>query len=337
MTSDGILGSEADTVDGGRRLRREAVVWVAGHRGLVGSAVWRTLKAEGFHRLVGKGSGELDLRDRAAVRSFVREVEPDVVVVAAARVGGIQANLSQPVTFLSDNLQIQVNVLDAALEAGVERLLFLGSSCVYPRLAKQPIGEGSLLKGPLEPTNEAYAVAKIAGIVQVQAVRRQYGLPWISAMPTNVYGPHDNFSPANSHVLAALVARYERARLMGEQSVVNWGTGRPRREFIHADDVARACLHLLEHYDGEEPINVGHGKDVSIADLARIVADAVGYEGETHWDHEHPDGMPRKLLDVSRLHRMGWRPTVGLTRGVSDTVKWYREHHLVRSTQDGEE
>jgi GDP-L-fucose synthase len=305
-------------------LDRDARVYVAGHRGLVGSAIVRKLHAEGFGDVVGRTSAELDLRDRDAVFEFFGEVQPRYVVLAAAKVGGIMANSTYPVDFLSDNVRIQVNVLDAALKVGVERLLFLGSSCIYPKFAAQPITEDSLLTGPLEPTNDAYAIAKIAGILHVQAVRRQYGLPWISAMPTNLYGPNDNFSPSGSHVLPALIRRYDGAASSGAPSVTNWGTGSPRRELLHADDMADACLHLLEHYDGPEQINVGSGTDATIRDIASAVAAAVGYTGETLWDTTKPDGTPQKLLDVSRLAQLGWRSQIGLHTGIERTVAWYR-------------
>jgi GDP-L-fucose synthase len=248
------------------------------------------------------------------------------MVLAAAKVGGILANDTYPVDFLSDNLRIQVNVMDAAIEAGVERLLFLGSSCIYPRLAPQPIKEEYLLTGHLEPTNDAYAIAKIAGILQVQAVRRQYGLPWISAMPTNLYGPGDNFSPTGSHVVPALIRRYDKAVASGATSVTNWGTGSPRREFLHVDDMAAACLHLLEHYDGSDQVNVGTGSDVTIKEIALIVADAVGFAGETDWDTSKPDGSPQKLLEVSKLAQAGWTSQIGLQEGLRSTVEWYRQH-----------
>ncbi|MBD2766098.1 GDP-L-fucose synthase [Kocuria sp. cx-455] len=307
-------------------LDRSAPFYVAGHRGLVGSAVWRHLENQGFDRLIGATSSEVDLRDRAAVERFMSEHRPRYVVLAAARVGGIAANNSRPVDFLSDNLRIQVNVLDAALAAGVERVLFLGSSCIYPKLAEQPLREDSLLTGYLEPTNDAYAIAKIAGIMQVQAVRRQYGLPWISAMPTNLYGPGDNFSPEGSHVLPAMIRRYDHAVEAGATSITNWGSGSPKREFLHVVDLATACLHLLEHYDGPQQVNVGTGEDVTIRELADQVAQATGYQGDTHWDTSKPDGTPRKLMDVSLLHAQGWSPTVDLTTGLRDTVAWYRAH-----------
>lgn len=313
-------------------LDRNARFYVAGHRGLVGSAVWRALEADGFTDLVGRTSAELDLRDRAAVFAFFGQTRPRYVVLAAARVGGILANVTYPVDFLSENLRVQLNVMDAALEHGVERLLFLGSSCIYPRLAPQPIKEEYLLTGHLEPTNEAYAIAKIAGILHVQAVRRQYGRPWISAMPTNLYGPGDNFSPTSSHVLPALIRRYEEARINGAASVTNWGSGAPRREFLHVDDMARACLHLLEHYDGPSQVNVGSGEDSTIKELAGIVAAAVGYEGAIEWDTTKPDGMPRKLLDVSMLRASGWAPQISLETGIASTVEWYRAHQDSRRT-----
>ncbi|MET7134940.1 GDP-L-fucose synthase [Cellulosimicrobium sp. MI9406] len=306
-------------------LDRDAVFYVAGHRGLVGSAVWRRLEAAGFGRLVGRTSAELDLTDRDAVFALFRAERPRYVVLAAAKVGGILANATHPVDFLSENVRIQVNVLDAARAVGVERLLFLGSSCIYPRLAPQPIVEESLLTGHLEPTNDAYAIAKIAGILHVQAVRRQDGLPWISAMPTNLYGPGDNFSPQGSHVLPALIRRYDEAVRSGSRVVTNWGTGTPRRELLHSDDLADACLHLLEHYDGAEHVNVGTGHDVTIREIAEAVADVVGYDGETRWDTSKPDGTPQKLLDVSRLRATGWEARTGLREGLERTVAWYRE------------
>jgi GDP-L-fucose synthase len=267
---------------------------------------------------------ELDLRDRAATFDFVLESRPQVIIDAAARVGGIMANSTYPVDFLSENLQIQINLLDAAVAARVPRLLFLGSSCIYPKYAQQPIKESALLTGPLEPTNDAYAIAKIAGILQVQAVRRQHGLPWISAMPTNLYGPGDNFSSSGSHLLPALIRRYEEATASGAPQVTNWGTGTPRRELLHVDDLASACLHLLEHYDGPNHVNVGTGIDHTISEIADMVAKAVGYSGETRWDPTKPDGTPRKLLDVSVLREAGWLPAIALCDGIESTVAWYR-------------
>lgn len=309
-----------------RELDRDAPVYVAGHRGLVGSAIVRRLERAGFGEIVRRTSAELDLREREPVFEFFRQTRPRYAVLAAAKVGGILANDTYPVDFLSDNLRIQVNVLDAAQAVGVQRMLFLGSSCIYPKFAAQPIDEDSLLTGPLEPTNDAYAIAKIAGILHVQAVRRQYGLPWISAMPTNLYGPHDNFSPSGSHVLPALIRRYDEALQRGEASVTNWGSGSPRREFLHADDLADACLYLLEHYDSPQHINVGCGSDVTIKELAETVASVVGYSGEIRWDASKPDGTPRKLLDVSRLKNLGWSPKIGLAEGIENAVAWYRDH-----------
>lgn len=305
-------------------LDRDGVVHVAGHRGLVGSAIVRRLTAAGFGRIVTQSSAELDLRRRDDVFAWYERTRPRYVVLAAARVGGIQANSTRPHDFLSENLQIQLNVMDAALAHGVEKLLFLGSSCIYPRDADQPIREDALLTGHLEPTNDAYAIAKIAGILQVQATRRQYGLPWISAMPTNLYGPNDNFSREGSHVLPALIRRYDEARASGAATVTNWGTGTPRREFMHADDMADACLHLLDHYDGPEQVNVGTGRDATIAEIAALVAELVGFEGETRWDTDRPDGTPQKVLDVSRLAELGWTSRIGLRDGLAATIDWFR-------------
>ncbi|MCP2032156.1 GDP-L-fucose synthase [Okibacterium sp. HSC-33S16] len=312
-------------------LDRDATFYVAGHRGLVGSGIWRLLEKEGFTNLIGRTSKELDLKNREQVFAFFEEMKPRYVVLAAAKVGGILANDTYPVDFLSENMQIQVNVLDAAVTTGVERLLFLGSSCIYPKLAPQPIKEEHMLTGHLEPTNDAYAIAKIAGILQVQAVRRQYGLPWISAMPTNLYGPGDNFSPKGSHVLPALIRRYDEAVQCGADTVTNWGTGTPRREFLHVDDMASACLHLMEHYDGPEQVNVGTGTDVTIKEIAETIAKVVGFEGATEWDTSKPDGTPQKVLDVSKLADAGWTAQVGLEEGLTSTVEWYREHvHSLR-------
>lgn len=307
-------------------LERSAPFYVAGHSGLAGSAVWRRLEEAGFTNLIGRRSAELDLKDREAVLAFMREHRPRYVVLAAAKVGGILANSTYPVDFLSDNLRIQTNVMDAAVEVGTERLVFLGSSCIYPKFAPQPLREDSLLTGHLEPTNDAYAIAKIAGIMQVQAVRRQYGLPWISAMPTNLYGPNDNFSPLGSHVLPALIRRYDEAARNGAGAVTNWGTGTPRREFMHSDDLASAVLHLLEHYDGAEHVNVGTGTDQTIREIAEAIAEAVGFDGRTEWDTDKPDGTPQKVLDVSKLHDTGWTASVALSDGLRRTIEWYRSH-----------
>ena len=305
-------------------LDRASPVYIAGHRGLVGSAMLRRFETEGFTNLLVRSRTELDLTDRTATFDFILESRPQVVIDAAARVGGIMANSTYPADFLSENLQIQVNLLDAAVAARVPRLLFLGSSCIYPKYSPQPIKESALLTGPLEPTNDAYAIAKIAGILQVQAVRRQYGLPWISAMPTNLYGPGDNFSPSGSHLLPALIRRYEEAKATCAPEVTNWGTGTPRRELLHVDDLASACLYLLEHFDGPNHVNVGTGIDSTISEIAEMVAEAVGYTGETYWDPTKPDGTPRKLLDVSVLRKAGWLPGIALRDGIGATVAWYR-------------
>ena len=306
-------------------LDRGAPTFIAGHRGLVGGAVLRHFQQEGFTHLLVRTSAELDLRDGPAVEEFFAAERPTTVVMAAARVGGILANSTYPADFLSDNLRMQVNALDAAARHGTRRLLFLGSSCIYPKLAPQPIREDSLLTGPLEETNDAYAIAKIAGVLQVQALRRQHGVHYISAMPTNLYGPGDNFHPQHSHVLPGLIRRFHEARLAGAPSVVVWGTGTPLREFLHVDDLARACLHLLEHYDDPAPINVGVGSDLSIRELAELVAEVVGYEGRLEFDPAKPDGTPRKLLDVSKVHGLGWRARIDLREGLEETYDWYRE------------
>lgn len=298
-------------------------IYVAGHRGLVGSAMVRAIEAGGAHSWVGKTRSELDLLQRKAVFEFVASIKPDAMVIAAAKVGGIHANDTYPVQFLSENLQIETNLMDAAHSAGVERVLFLGSSCVYPKLAAQPIKEEYLLTGELEKTNEAYALSKIAGLKLVQAYRKQYGHSWISAMPTNLYGPGDNFDLANSHVLPALLRKFHEAKSSGDASVTVWGTGSPKREFLHSDDLASACLFLLENYDDEIPINVGTGSDVSIKELADLVGEVVGFTGKIEWDTSKPDGTPRKLLDTSRLGNIGWKPRITLERGLKETYEWF--------------
>lgn len=305
-------------------LNRSDRMLVAGHTGLAGSAIWQKFSSSGFSNLIGCASDDVDLLKREDVFRFFSRVRPKNVVLAAARVGGIGANQSSPHSFISDNLQIQVNVMDAALANGVERLLFLGSSCAYPRTTRQPIREDMLLAGPLEQTNDAYAIAKIAGILQVQAVRRQYGLPWICAMPTNLYGPGDNFASETSHVLPALIKRYVDAHESGNPTVVNWGTGTPRREFLHVSDLADACLHLIDCYDSSEPVNVGTGRDATISEVASLVADIVGYRGITSWDITKPDGTSQKLLDVSKLAALGWTHRIGLREGLARTISWYR-------------
>lgn len=304
-------------------MNRDARVFIAGHLGMVGSAIWRLLEAEGFTNLFGATSAEVDLRNRDAVFEYVHRIKPDVVIDAAARVGGIHANDTYPASFLSDNLQIQVNVMDAANAADVDRLLFLGSSCIYPKFAEQPIKESSLLTGVLEPTNDAYAIAKIAGIMQVQATRKQYGRRWISAMPTNLYGPGDNFHPENSHVLPALMRRFHEAKVSGADEVVIWGSGTPLREFLYVEDLASASLFLLENYDSGETINVGVGKDAPIREIAERVAATVGFTGALTQDATKPDGTPRKLLDVSRLNDLGWSAQTSLDDGLKTTYDWY--------------
>lgn len=306
-------------------LDRDAVFYVAGHRGLVGSAIWRRLEAAGFTHIVGQTHAELDLINRDDVFRFMRRTQPRYIVIAAAKVGGILANDTYPVDFLSDNVRIQTNLLDAAISTRVERVLFLGSSCIYPAHAPQPITEQSLMTGPLEPTNFGYAIAKITGIMHTQAVRKQYGLPWISAMPTNLYGPNDNFDPVGSHVLPALIRRYCKAAADGAESITNWGSGNPRREFLHVDDMADACLYLLQHYDGDAQVNVGTGKDLTIRRLAELVAEATGFHGTINWDTSKPDGMNQKLLDIGLLRSLGWQAEIPLRAGIASTVDWYRK------------
>ena len=307
------------------KLDREASFYVAGHGGMVGSAILRRLKAAGFENLVTRTSGELDLTDRQKVAGFFQEVRPRYVVLAAARVGGILANDTYSADFLSENLQIQVNVMDAALAVGVERLAFMGSSCIYPKFADQPINEAALMTGHLEPTNEAYAVAKIAGLKHVQAIRKQHGLNWMSIMPSNLYGPGDNYTEGASHVLPALIRRYSEAAEANESLVVNWGTGTPLRELMYVDDLADATLFLMENYDDDSHVNVGTGKDLTIRQIAELVAKAVGYEGETRWDQTKPDGTPRKVLDISRIESMGWAPKVALEDGIRLAVADFKK------------
>jgi GDP-L-fucose synthase len=291
---------------------------------MVGSAIWREAESQGFKNLVGKSSAELDLKDRKKVFDFFAEEKPKYVVLAAAKVGGILANDTFPADFLSENLQIQVNVMDAALEHGVERLLFMGSSCIYPKLAPQPIREESLMTGHLEPTNDAYAIAKIAGLMQVQSVRKQHGLNWISAMPTNLYGPGDRYSELGSHVLPAMIRRFEIARECNQETVTNWGTGSPRREFLYVEDLAQATIFLLENYSGSSPVNIGTGSEISIRDLATLVAEKIGYSGKIKWDTTRPDGTPRKLLDIGILSSLGWTAKTNLADGIETTIADFR-------------
>lgn len=301
-------------------------IYVAGHRGLVGSALLRRLRQAGFVNLIVRTRGELDLTEQAAVERFFEKERPEYVFLAAARVGGIQANRTRPAEFIYENLAIQTNVIHAAWRHGVRKLLFLGSSCIYPKHAPQPIREEYLLTGPLEPTNQAYAVAKIAGLEMCRAYRRQYGFNAISLMPTNLYGPGDNFDLESSHVLPAMIRKFHEAKVSGSARVVLWGTGTPRRELLHVDDLADAALFLMERYEGEDPINVGTGEDLSIRELAELVRTVVGYEGEIVFDASMPDGTPRKLLDVSRLHALGWRHRIGLREGIEQTYRWFTEH-----------
>ena len=298
-------------------------VWIAGHRGMVGSAIWRALEARGDVELVGWTSSELDLTDRQATLDAAAQARPDVVVLAAAKVGGIVANRDAPVEFLTDNVRIQSNVMEAAAASDVARLLFLGSSCIYPRDAAQPMTPDMLMTGPLETTNDAYAIAKLAGITLVQAHRRQHGRAWISCLPTNLYGPGDNYDLETSHVLPALIRRFHEATVAGAPSVTLWGTGTPRREFLHVDDLATACVRLLEVYDDPTPINIGTGEDLTIAELARLIAETVGYRGDIVWDTSRPDGTPRKLLDVAPMRALGWEPAIDLADGIRATWEEY--------------
>src|SRR6266404_967132 len=298
-------------------------IYIAGHRGLVGSAIVRLLRARGFNYVITRLHSDLDLRDQSAVRSFFEREKPDIAVLAAGRVGGIKANNDAPVEFLIENVEVQNNVICAAYESGVRKLIFLGSSCIYPKLAAQPIPESALLTGPLEPTNEAYAIAKIAGVKLCQAFSHEYGANFISATPTNLYGPNDNFDLETSHALAALLRKAHEAKQSGAHELVVWGTGTPRREFLHADDCASACLYLLEKYDSPEIINVGCGEDISIRELVELICDVVGFGGELAWDKTKPDGTPRKLLDVSKLSAIGCSPTIPLRDGIARTYDWF--------------
>jgi GDP-L-fucose synthase len=303
-------------------------IWVTGHRGMVGSALARALAERRDCQVLTATRQEVDLKDMAAVRKWMNANRPDVVIVAAAKVGGILANDTFPADFLYDNLLISANVIHSAFEFDIEKLLYLGSSCIYPRLAEQPIVEEALLTGPLEPTNEWYAVAKIAGIKLCQAYRKQHGRNFIAAMPTNLFGPNDNFDLASSHVLPALMRKIHTAKVTRQPTVVLWGTGTPRREFLHVDDMAAACLFLTEHYDGYEHVNIGSGEDYEIRELAQIIADVVGFEGSFTFDTSKPDGMPRKLMDSSRLNRMGWYPTRSLEQGIRETYAWFLQTQI---------
>lgn len=307
-------------------MEPNARIYVAGHRGLVGSAIVRRLERDGYRNLLTRSHAELDLQDERAVAAFFEAERPDYVFLAAARVGGIHANNAYPADFLRDNLQIQTNVIDAAYRAGCKKLLFLGSSCIYPKHAPQPIKEEYLLTGPLEPTNEWYAIAKIAGIKMCQAYRRQYGFLAISVMPTNLYGPNDNFDLQTSHVLPALIRKFHEAKESGADSVTVWGTGSPRREFLHVDDLADACLFLMRHYDDDALINVGCGADLEIRELAELIRGIVGFEGRIEYDTSKPDGTPRKLLDISRIRALGWSARIPLDEGIRNTYAWFLRH-----------
>ena len=304
-------------------MDKEAKVFVAGHRGMVGSAIVRRLQRAGFENILTRSRQELDLMDRAAVRGFFEAERPNYVVDAAARVGGIAANFEKPVEFLIENLTIQNNVIQAAADFGVTKLLFLGSSCIYPKLAPQPLTEDALLTGPLEPTNDAYAIAKIAGIKLCQAYAREYGKNFISGMPTNLYGPNDNFDLHTSHVLPALIRKVHEAKECGAKEVSVWGSGTPRREFLHVDDLADACFFLLENYSSPEIVNIGCGEDVSIKELAETVCEVLGFQGSLVFDASKPDGTPRKLMNVGRLLGLGWKPRIGLKEGIRDAYEWF--------------
>jgi GDP-L-fucose synthase len=305
-------------------MNKSDKIFVAGHRGMVGSAIVRRFESEGFNNLLTRDHSQLDLANESAVAKFFAEERPTIVIVAAARVGGIKANNDFPVEFLLENLRIQNNVIHSAYESGVRKLLFLGSSCIYPKFAPQPIPVTALLSGPLESTNEAYAIAKIAGIKLSQAYDREYGANFISALPTNLYGPNDNFDLETSHVLAALIRKAHEAKARRDKKLTVWGTGKPRREFLHVDDLASACLLLLEKYDSPEIINVGCGEDISIRELAELICDVVGFDGELAWDRTKPDGTPRKLLDVTKLRALDWKPAITLREGIAQTYDWFR-------------
>lgn len=312
-------------------MEKQDKIYIAGHRGMVGSAIVRKLQAEGYTNIVTRTSSELDLKEQQAVRDFFAAEKPDHVVLAAAKVGGIHANNVYRAQFLYENLMIQNNVIHASHEHDVQKLLFLGSSCIYPKMAPQPLKEESLLTGPLEQTNEPYAIAKIAGIKMAESYRRQYGRNYISAMPTNLYGPNDNYDLSNSHVLPALIRKFHTAKVTGAAHVEVWGTGSPRREFLHVDDLADACFFLMQHYDEEMFVNIGTGEDLTIKELAEMIKDIVGFPGELVWNTDKPDGTPRKLMDVSRLHDMGWKHKIGLREGITAVYAEFARSELARS------
>ncbi len=307
-------------------IQKSDKIYVAGHRGLVGSAIVRSLDRQGYHNVIGRTHKELDLLDQAAVRAFFEQERPEVVVLAAAKVGGINANNTAPADFAYDNMQIQCNVIKCSHDYQVKKLLFLGSTCIYPKMAPQPIPEDALLTGPLEETNEAYAIAKIAGLEMCKFFKRQYGDHFISCMPTNLYGPYDNYDLQGSHVLPAMIRKFHEAKVGGAEHVELWGTGTPLREFLYVDDMADACVYLLEHYDGEQHVNIGTGKEITIKELAELVQRAVGYEGRIVWNSEMPDGTPRKLTDVTKLHEMGFMHKVELEEGVKMAYDWFKEN-----------
>lgn len=319
------------------RITRENTVFVAGHRGLVGSAIERKLREKGYEKLLTKTRSELDLTDQSSVRDFFESERPEAVILAAARVGGIGANSAYPAEFIYTNLAIEVNVIHQAWLSGVKKLLFLGSSCIYPKFAPQPIREGSLLSGFLEPTNEAYAIAKIAGLKMCEYYSSQYGVSFISVMPTNLYGPNDNFDPESSHVLPAMIRKFDDAVRNGDDKVVLWGSGAPKREFLHVDDLAGACVYLLEGYSGTAFLNIGSGREVTIRKLAGIVKKITGFSGEIVWDSAKPDGTPRKLLDISRITALGWKPAIDLESGIESTYRWYlaNRSRLMEEKNDG--
>lgn len=310
-------------------MESHSKIYVAGHRGLAGSAIFRKLQSKGFNNLVARTSQELDLRDRSAVFRFFSEQQPEYVFLAAAKVGGIIANNNYPVDFINDNIKIQTNVIEAAFETGVKKLMFLGSTCIYPKMAPQPLKEEYLLTGELEPTNEAYAMAKIVGIKLCQAYNRQYGTDYIAAMPTNLYGPNDNYDLQSSHVLPALLRKFHDAKEKGSSVVELWGTGTPRREFLHADDLADACVFLMNNYSGSEIINIGVGDDIEIRALADKIRKLVGYEGDIVYDTSKPDGTPRKLVDVTKINGLGWKSEISLDEGLKSTYEWFKENYAV--------
>lgn len=308
-------------------MEKSAKIYVAGHRGMVGSAIVRKLQNEGFGELILRTSDELDLRNQAAVNQFFDQVRPDYVFLAAAKVGGIHANNVYRAEFLYDNLMIEANIIHAAHQIGVTKLLFLGSSCIYPKFAAQPMNEAELLTGVLEPTNEPYAIAKIAGIKLCEAYRDQYGANFISAMPTNLYGPNDNYDLQNSHVLPALIRKFHTAKIEGSASVEVWGSGSPMREFLHVDDLAEACFYLMQNYDGKDFVNIGTGEDLTIKSLAETIKEIVGFHGDLVWNTEKPDGTPRKLMNVDRIHKLGWKHEIGLIEGIKSTYEDFKKHY----------